>query len=81
MESIVAGGAETRELKKRESERLVALEVDFWRQSCVRLDPARENTLIEIMKIKETVMEKRSEVKRKRRGVPQELSTRVFSVR
>lgn len=59
VESISTYGAETWEMNKRQRERLLALEMDFWRRSCgvSRMDHVRNSTIRQTMGIEKTIID------------------------
>lgn len=59
VESISTYGSETWELKKRDKDRLMSLEMDFWRRSCryTRLDHIRNERIREIMGVEGTILD------------------------
>ena len=59
MEPITTYGAETWELRKRDKDRLLALEMDFWRRSAgiSRLDHIRNDDIRRTMGTEETIID------------------------
>lgn len=59
VESITTYGCETWELNKRDKDRLLALEMDFWRRSSgfSRLDHVRNETIRRTMQVEESILD------------------------